>query len=415
MGAGKSRSVLKAIGEIYFGASDNIDSNVEGVESLSFLMDIVSSSTDASSDIANLRSMGVIVNESVTERIDDRTGTRKKTQGYPKTMSGYTSRELENHRNASIHVVNTICSALQEAGLSTNGLLLGYSKASGNAQGSFTYPGGFTLRPTIDIYAKTLSETFSSTTWSTANSICSAVGRNLIPSTIHELGHFVDYSLTGKSKVKFSKGISGKNAVSTYGNRAYEEAFAESFTLYCLGRQPTNGSDYHKNFVRAMENAGLSSLNGILSSPRSSGGSKSSSSTPKATTNSTTSAKTTSTKSTTPTKATTTKAPTTKATTKSTTTKTGGEKAPAPSAVSTSKTTTRATTRSSSTKTTSTSKTANTSSKGYSVGTHSVNLGGKTVSIEVTSAMLKRGYIKKTVNDKIYQIDVNTGAITVLG
>ena len=188
------------------------------------------------------------------------------------TLEKVSNTEMNKARNLSMKFAYNILKEMNKLGIITNTdiIRLRYSSHSDiypNANGTSTTP--LNLQSSafyndINIYGQTIfnSITEDAKEWSTSMSY--RYGRTAI-TTAHELGHLFDNYLSrkqGNTTTYISSDIQGNRAVSTYGNKNYKEAFAESFALYVCGIRTTGKSDYHKNFVKFMRDNGYNSLFG---------------------------------------------------------------------------------------------------------------------------------------------------------
>ena len=96
------------------------------------------------------------------------------------------------------------------------------------------------------------------------------IGYKGIGSTlIHEYGHYIDKALRRKDRKMmrdFFDRTVNMTAVSKYGNKLKEEAFAEAFVVYCHGCDyPEHAEPYMKEFRQLMKNMGLTSYENSFS------------------------------------------------------------------------------------------------------------------------------------------------------
>lgn len=182
-----------------------------------------------------------------------------KVGGDPSLSDLYGSKnkaDINQNINASLRIASRLASVSGDdfPGISLMGNIPAHFKNSASPMGSYN-----SGTKKIELSTQQLARNenpYRNRSWSvTANLNLQAA------SVIHEFGHYLDFSHKDISRRIKAKGTS----VSNYGDSNSAEAFAESFTAYCLGVTPKRGTEYHKEFCRVMEAEGLSRFKGCIS------------------------------------------------------------------------------------------------------------------------------------------------------
>ena len=294
--------------------------------------------------------------DGVTVNVFDDAFSKK---SYGKAVSFYSTKVVKNLNNL-INLTKTQYPEIAEE--VKNGLVMGERTGNNNA---YYNPSAKNITLSLNTLSMPSRSGFS---------IPSASG-GAVDVVTHEFGHALHQTLTNAYKRSpavasaFDKhgkifqlnqdSPSSLQAVSTYGNMNKAEAFAEAFTLYTLGGNPTMGKEYFALFNTLMKDLNLEHLRGIYSTTSTTAGaSKNSTSTSSTLTMADFIAQQS-------------KAPVT-------------AKPSMPEPITKQKDSIDI------------------------VKTFKKTLNGKTVSVQVKPSDVERGYVVKTINGKRYKIDVET-------
>ena len=274
MGNGRSRTKTKYNNLLPFSSYfRGINTDIANKESVS---DSLSKDHDAQMDkldkdiVDKLRELGVEVDTNSTKSVELPDEPSISRRGFP--TDGKSSRfsspsDMQRERNLSLYYAYNVLNVAKSLGIidKDSRIILNYTSDfddsfSGHGrQTSLFLNGRFTS--IVELAGRSTFNSFPSTSWSTSSGFTKGT---LGITTVHELGHLFDRHVTKKLNLKklFSDTISGDYSVSTYGQKNTVESFAESFAMYSLGIPSSGRSDYYRNFVKAMNDNGFSSMYG---------------------------------------------------------------------------------------------------------------------------------------------------------